>query len=105
MGIYEINFHALRRADISLKKQTPFWSGQDVLPDQMDFQKSTGVATQLNLIRVWPTGAKGIIKRIRYVLRIIVKHAVFDGLMTFMVVLNTITLASEHYDMDPELDA
>jgi hypothetical protein len=105
MGMYEINFAALRRADISMKKQTPFWSGQDVFPDQMDFQKSTWVVTQLNLIRVWPQGVKGVIKRIRYVLRIIVKHALFDALMTFMVVLNTVTLASEHYDMDVDLKA
>jgi len=27
MGIYEINFPQLRRTDVSLKKQTPFWSG------------------------------------------------------------------------------
>ena len=58
---------------------------------------------QLNLIRVWPAGMKGIIKRIRYVLRIIVKHELFDSLMTFMVVLNTVTLAADHYDMDPSL--
>ena len=61
--------------------------------------------TQLNLIRVWPLGAKGIIKRIRSVLRVIVKHTLFDSLMTFMVLLNTVTLAAEHYDMDPALDA
>ena len=55
------------------------------------------------MIRVWPTGIAGIIKRVRYVLRIIVKHDLFDSVMTFMVILNTVTLALDHYDMDPEL--
>lgn len=69
----------------------------------MDYQKSSWVVNQLNMIRVWPSGIKGIIKRIRYVLRIIVKHDLFDSVMTFMVILNTVTLALDHYDMDPEL--
>jgi hypothetical protein len=33
MGIFEINFNEVKKNDISLKKQKPSWSGQDVLPD------------------------------------------------------------------------
>jgi len=51
------------------------------------------------MIRVWPLGCKGLIKRIRFVLRIIVKHAIFDSLMTFMVLCNTVTLALERHGM------
>ena len=33
MGIYEVNFAEVKKNDLALKKQTPMWSGQDVLPD------------------------------------------------------------------------
>ena len=74
-----------------------------MIPDQIDFQKSSFVVGQLNMIRVWPLGCKGTIKRARFVLRIIVKHAIFDSLMTFMVVCNTVTLALERHGMDQDL--
>lgn len=50
--------------------------------------------------RVWPTGLGGLIKRIRYQLRILVKSSLFESSMTFAVLLNTITLSCDHYGID-----
>ena len=93
MGIYEINFNQIRREENSFKKLTPHWSGQDVLPMQLDHKKSLSVIDHLNSHRVWPLGIHGILKRIRFVLRIKVKSSFFDNSMTFAVLLNTITLS------------
>ena len=81
------------------------WSGQDVMPIQLDESKSFWVIEHINDIRVWPVGVRGIIKRMRFVLRIKVKSAFFDNLMTFAVLLNTITLATNHHNMDESLSA
>ena len=56
MGMYEVNFKRIRADDISKKKQRPLWSGQDVLRERLDHQKSLWVISHLNNVRVWPTG-------------------------------------------------
>jgi hypothetical protein len=103
MGIYEIDFNEIRKYDISKKKQKPMWSGQDVFPDQLDYFKSKSIISKINRIRVWPQGFKGLIKRARFLLRIMVKSSLFDNSMTFAVLLNTITLSIDHYGIDPEV--
>jgi hypothetical protein len=70
----------------------PIWSGQDVLPDKLDHEKSTIILDLINVYRTWPKGIWGIWKRFRHVLRSMVRHAVFDSLMTFFVMVNTVTL-------------
>ena len=40
MGMYEPDFNKIRHQDISFKKQKPMWSGQDVLRDSLDHEKS-----------------------------------------------------------------
>jgi len=80
------------------------WSGQDVMPVQLDESKSLWVIEHINDIRVWPTGLHSITKRLRFVLRIKVKSAFFDNWMTFAVLLNTITLAVNHHNMDEQLE-
>jgi hypothetical protein len=101
MGIYEVNFDNVKLQDIDAKKQLPQWSGQDVLPDQLNELKSHWIIKQINRNRVWPTGMDGLIKRIRFILRIMVKSALFDGSMTFAVLCNTVTLSIDHYGIDP----
>ena len=88
---------------MAYKKLSPHWSGQDVLPIQLDHKKSLFVIDHLNNHRVWPAGLSGIIKRIRFVLRIKVKSAIFDNGMTFAVLLNTITLSVQHYGQSEEM--
>mmetsp|Transcript_7183 Transcript_7183/g.12108 ORF Transcript_7183/g.12108 Transcript_7183/m.12108 type:complete len:1503 (-) Transcript_7183:75-4583(-) len=97
MGIYQIDFNEIRKDDVSKKKIRPMWSGQDVLPDQLDHRKSVWVIEHLNNIRVWPLGLNGIVKRLRFKLRIVVKSPFFDNIMTFAVLLNTITLSVQHH--------
>jgi hypothetical protein len=101
LGQYEVNFNEVKAQDILWKKQTPMWSGQDVLPDHMNELKSNWIINQINANRVWPQGFEGLMKRLRFTLRIFVKSALFDSSMTFAVLCNTITLSIEHYGIDP----
>lgn len=103
MGKFEVNFHEVRKADAQKKRKRPTWSGQEVLRENIDHQKSCKIIDQINSNRVWPTGFSGILKRIRYVLRIFVKGAFFDNFMTFAVLLNTITLSMDKYGIEEEM--
>lgn len=40
MDFYEVNFHQIRKHDASKKRNTPIWSGQDVIPDKLNASKS-----------------------------------------------------------------
>lgn len=40
LGEFEIDFEKIRLTDHSRKKFKPIWSGQDVFPDQLNFQES-----------------------------------------------------------------
>jgi hypothetical protein len=102
MGLYEVDFNKIREHDISWKKQRPMWSGQDVLRDKLDNEKSIWVVTHLNYIRVWPSGANSYYKRWRYMLRKMVKNPMFDNIMTLCVLLNTIVLAADHWGMSTD---
>jgi hypothetical protein len=59
---------------------------------------------KLNYIRVWPEGFIGYIKRIKVLLRMIVRHSLFDNFFTFVVICNTTTLALDAYGNSDELD-
>jgi hypothetical protein len=80
------------------------WSGQDVLPIYLDEYKSLSVVRLINAHRVWPEGLYGILKRIRFVIRLHVKAETYDNFFTFFVFLNTITLAMQRYGMSKELE-
>lgn len=45
----------------------------------------------------------GVWKRFRYYLRIFLKNAFFDNLMTFCVLLNTVVLGLDHAGMSKEM--
>ena len=82
------------------------WSGQDVLPDKLDYATSVNVIEKLNNIRVWPYHrVYDGWKRFRAVLRIIIRSWFFDNFLTFAVLLNTITLSLNHYGIKPEMEA
>jgi hypothetical protein len=66
-------------------------------------EKSEWVIAQINDNRIWPEGLHGLYKRARFVMRIKVKSNFFDSLMTFAVLLNTVTLAMQKYGMEDEL--
>jgi len=52
---------------------------------------------------VWPTGFHTILKRLRVLIRIKVRHPIFDYLFTFIVVCNTVTLSLDSYGASSEL--
>jgi hypothetical protein len=97
-----VNFQEVRRHDASKKKISPMWSGQDVLPTELDNQKSLDIITLMSKHRVWPTGMKGIIKRARFTLRLVAKSDGYDNFFTLFVFLNTITLSMTAYGISEE---
>jgi len=52
---------------------------------------------------VWPTGLHTLFKRLRVLMRMKVRHPVFDYLFTFIVVCNTVTLSLDSYGASDEL--
>lgn len=52
-----------------------------------------------NKIRVWPYGFYGNCKRVRNVVRGFVKSSFFDNLMIFCVLVNTVILGMERYNI------
>ena len=99
----EVNFDEVRKKDCMVKRKTPLWSGQDVLDIGLTPTQATWVTSKLNLMRVWPKGLTGLLKRARVLLKDIVKSGFWDNFMTGCVLLNTITMAMERYDM-PEAE-
>ena len=59
--------------------------------------------TKINAVRVWPKGAEGYFKKVRVLIRMVVKHNLFGNLMTLMVLLNTIVMAMQRYNMPQTL--
>lgn len=58
----------------------------------------------MNKLRVWPKGFHNSVKKFRSFLKYIVRSSVFDNAMTFSVLINTIGMAMEAYDMDEKLE-
>lgn len=72
---------------------------------QLNHEKSIKIVKIINRFRVWPEGLQGILKRLRYQLRILVKSSFFDSFMTFAVLCNTVTLSIDHYGIDEKITA
>lgn len=53
---------------------------------------------------MWPTGLHTFLKRLRVLMRIKVRHPLFDYLFTFIVVCNTVTLSLDAYGVSAELE-
>jgi len=102
LNLLEIDFKEIRKQDATKKKTRPQWSGQDIIPDKLDNNKSLFILSTINEHRVWPLGLKGVLKRTRFVLRLHVKSDFFDNFMTFMVVLNTVTLSTDQHNQSVE---
>jgi hypothetical protein len=62
------------------------------------------ILQKLNYVRVWPTNFHGFLKKGRFILRQQVKSDIFDSLMTFFVILNTIVLSMNQYGLTEEMD-
>ena len=79
------------------------WSGQDVLDIGLTTSLSWWVIAQINAVRVWPKGVAGPLKKARVLLKMMVTSGLFNNSMTFCVLLNTIIMGMEQYNMDEEL--
>jgi hypothetical protein len=64
---------------------------------------SLWVVEHINSVRVWPKGAFGFLKKARVLLKMIVRNKMFDSSMTLAVLLNTIVMGMQSYNMSPEL--
>ena len=62
--------------------------------------KSAWVLNQMNKLRVWPKGLHNGIKKVRSVLKAFTRTSLFTSLMTLSVLVNTIGMAMESYDIE-----
>lgn len=53
-------------------------------------------------MRVWPKGVANPLKKVRALLKMIVKSNLFNNAMTLCVLLNTVAMGMERYNLDDE---
>ena len=58
-----------------------------------------------NAVRVWPKGCFGYVKKFRVFLKTITKSTLFDNSMLTAVLLNTVVMALERFDLTDEESA
>lgn len=85
--------------DMSRKRKTPLWSGQEVLEIGLNNELSMWVIDRINAVRVWPKGFFGYLKKLRCLIKMMVRHELFNSVMTFCVLLNTIVMGMDSYNM------
>lgn len=95
-----VNFEEVVKKDCSRKRRTPLWSGQDVLEIGLNNELSFWVTSRINAVRVWPQGIAGFLKKARVLCKMVVKHSLFGSAMTTCVLLNTVVMGMERYNMD-----
>ena len=61
--------------------------------------------SHINKLRVWPKGAYNLVKKSRSLLKAATINITFDNLMTMSVLVNTVGMAMESYDIDEKLSA
>jgi hypothetical protein len=64
-----VNFNEVIKKDCTIKRKTPYWSGQDVLDVGLNNDLSRWVVNQLNSVRTWPLGLMGIWKKFQVFLK------------------------------------
>jgi hypothetical protein len=89
--------------DTLKKREIKLWSGQDVLRNHIDEQKSILIVGSLNSVRVWPKGLYGFYKKVKAKSMVTIKSNNFDNLMNLFVLFNTIILSMNSYGMSEEL--
>lgn len=64
---------------------------------------SAGVLAKMNKLRVWPKGCYRMIKKAQSLLKAFIRTSLFENLMTLSVLVNTIGMALDSYDIDPQM--
>ena len=82
------------------KRRLPTWSGQDVLDIGLNMEKSNWVVAKMNKVRVWPKGILNTIKKTRFIMKAFVRTSLFENFLTLCVLVNTIVMAMDSYDID-----
>jgi len=80
----------------------PTWSGQEVLDLTLNMKKSGWVLKKMNKLRVWPKGFYNFTKKFRAVLKSIIRFNLFDNFLTACVLMNTIVMGMDAYDIDAQ---
>lgn len=62
------------------------------------------VISKINAVRVWPKGPINMFKKLRVLLKMVVKLSMFNNLLTFCVLLNSVLMGMQKYDMSIELE-
>lgn len=102
---YEIDFDQVRIVDNMFKKKMPVWSGQDVLDIGLNLEKSSWVVSKMSKVRVWPKGCFNTVKKVRFIMKSFVRMNLFENFLTLCVLLNTIVMAMNSYDIDEKTQA
>lgn len=102
MADYDIDFNQVRCVDSQFKRRMPIWSGQDVLDVGLNKAKSMWVLAKMNKLRVWPKGFFNIVKKVRAVMKFFIRLSLFENFLTVCVLLNTVGMAMDAYDIDAE---
>ena len=85
------------KADLEPEKKPLIpWSGQQVLFNS-DPNYAIWATNNLNEIRLWKKGPKGLLEKIRHYVKVFVMSEITGGVMTLCVVINTIVLAMNRY--------
>lgn len=68
-------------------------------------KKSGWVLTKINKLRVWPKGFYNITKKFRATLKSLIRFSLFDNFLTLCVLMNTVVMGMESYDIDAQTKA
>lgn len=79
-------------------KKTDKWSGLDVM-DKMNTSRARFIFERLSSIVVFRYGWKGFLDKIVHALKKFTEHFLFEYTMTACVILNTIALAFDRYNI------
>lgn len=67
--------------------------------------KSMWVLSKINKLRVWPKGFFNLVKKVRAVMKMFIRLSLFENFLTVCVLLNTVGMAMDAYDIDAETQA
>ena len=82
----------------------PIWSGQEVLTTSLSTAHSEWIIARMSQVRVWPKGYWNYVKKVRSCLKMTCMNLVFENMMTLCVIMNTIVMSMDRYDIDPETE-
>ena len=71
----------------------------------LNMEKSQFIIKKMNKTRVWPKGIYNMIKKCRCLLKQFIRLSLFENFLTICVLINTIVMAMESYDIDEALSA